>query len=304
MVMFRSGSQDESWRGFGLHGAPRTSSSLCRNVNAIVIVFSPEHLPVCSCFSCLPYASSIRSVQWQGLFFGSIGIGVGTGIGIGIGGFWTGRGMAHPASICCGPSYWWVRQLKCNNRFELLIGWVWERRATTAAVSQMRNAFKSYTRMMYICTYYRHCSISSLSLNAHPALQPHSNYSFDLWVSLSSGDFPNRLEHVFPARTSLSSKSWGKQVKGSSFEDFFWPLAYSILGPDGFASLIGIKLDSFVFMNNWSGPSNLTDNPPPSINFNYIIIISVWRRRVEGFSDEFPGVRVSVTHKCQTANWC
>lgn len=75
-------------------------------------------------------------------------------------------------------------------------------------------------------------------------------------------------------------------------------------GPDGFASLIGIKLDSFAFMNNWSGPSNLTDNPPPSINFNYIIIISVWRRRVEGFSDQFPGVRVSVTHKCQTANWC
>lgn len=152
-----------------------------------------------------------------------------SGLGLGLGDFGLVVGMAHPASICCGPSYWWVRQLKCNNRFELLIGWVSERRATTAAVSQMRNAFKSCTRMMYICTYYRHCRISSVSLNAHPALQPHSNCSFDLWVSLSSGDFPNRLEHVFPARTSLSSKSWGKQVKGSSFEDFFWPLAYSIL---------------------------------------------------------------------------
>jgi len=121
MVMFRSGSQDESWRGLqssmGARGRVVPSVEMSMQLS---LSFPPniEHLPVCSCFSCLPYASSIRSVQWQGLFFGRIGyweLGIGDWV----------LGMGDPGS-CCGLSYWWVRQLKCNNRFELLIGWVWE----------------------------------------------------------------------------------------------------------------------------------------------------------------------------------
>jgi len=133
-----------------------------------------------------------------------------------------------------------------------------------------------------------YCSISLLSLLFH-LLPPYFTIPFPLCLRPLSFPLIWRNSKSTWARFSClnflgprnrEANKWKAPHSRTSF-GLWLILSIKPRSPDGFASLIGIKLDSFAFMNNWSGPRNLTDKLPPLYQFqlynnHFRLAFQVW----------------------------